>query len=438
MENRETATLGYLPEPKPKEVIAPPASETVRIQTESYNLDYADSSIISGLTPERLALVYRTADWGYPLHMVDIFEANLTVDCHLRGIWEQRMDEVAAQDWSIEPGDTSDPKSVEAATLLRDEIGWNDIHALIEHIMLAWFYGFSYAEMAWESKTSGMQRPVEIVCVPLRRFVFDANGNPLLTSAKQPQGAPLDRTDSTSWVRANSKRMRKPQQAGLFRPTAYASLFKRMSITDWMIFLRKFGLPMTVGKYAENSSEKTRKALLDALRSLGNEGIAMIEEGSIIEVMTGVLRSGSDSPQAPLVNLMNDEISKVLTSATLTTGTGGAGSFALGNVHATRAEKLTLADAQRVGIIFQKYVGEEFCRRNKIECRRPPRLKIHVKRDSEQGDAQVDTALSALGLPLSEVQLRERYGRRAPLSAADKVEPQKGIDSNAQPKNTQD
>src|SRR5690606_24497096 len=119
---------------------------------------------------------------------------------------------------------------------------------------------------------------------------------------------------------------------------------------DWLIFAERFGIPMIIGKPGNDDSEKTRKALKETIAALGTEGRAILGGDATIEVHEQALRAGGgDHLHAGITQLADREISKCITGGTLTSDTGGPGSFALGQVHAAKEHKLHLADARRIG-----------------------------------------------------------------------------------------
>jgi hypothetical protein len=75
------------------------------------------------------------------------------------------------------------------------------------------------------------------VCVPHRRFMFDPQSRPCLTSKTNLYpGDLLERRPGSSWLRAETRRWQRQVQAGILRTGAWWALFKRMSVRDWLIF----------------------------------------------------------------------------------------------------------------------------------------------------------------------------------------------------------
>jgi phage gp29-like protein len=144
-----------------------------------------ESSIGTRLTPERLAWVFRQADFGQPGLMFDVFESVVLNDGHTRGLFEQRLDEVAAVPWTLRSGDAREGRQ-QAVDALTEALVNADVAVAIEHIALAPFYGCSYVEVAWQRRPDATKVPVEFVCVPHKRFIFDTRSRARLTSEGNP------------------------------------------------------------------------------------------------------------------------------------------------------------------------------------------------------------------------------------------------------------
>lgn len=431
-----TVSASYLPEKQPDPKPAP-ATGTIEIITTPSILDYTDSYVGFKLTPDRLTWILRQADWGQPLQMYDMFESSILADGHTRGLYEQRLDEQVV-DWTWRAADAR-RGSIQAAEEIDAATRELDFAGAIEFTALAPFWGSSYEEVAWGQRADGLQIPIEIVCVPHRRFVFDIETfSPHLTSEKNSwPGEKLERRAASSWIKAETRRWRRQTQAATLRTVAWWTLFKRMSVRDWLIFAEKFGIPLILGKYGNDDSEPTRKALKAAIAALGTEGRAILGGDATIEILNSALRSdsgGGEHLHAGIVQLANSEISKVITAGTLTADTGGPGSFALGQVHADQKHKLSLADAKRIGLVMQRDLGREFIVRNNIKDASPPFLHLHVQKLSLLTDSQVLGNLAQAGMPISIEQMQEKFELRTPRDDKDTLKPiAPKVASNADP-----
>jgi phage gp29-like protein len=412
----------YLPETKPE---PKPAPSTVEIVTTPSTLDFSDSWAGYKLTPDRLAWVLRLADWGAPSQMYDAFESVVLSDGHTRGLYENGLDAVSVP-WTWRAADAR-PGSMQLAADLAAITAELDIESAIEHLALQTYFGSAYVEVAWVTRGDGLQVPSEIVCVPHRRFIFDDRSCPRLTSEANPYpGDALDRRPGSSWIKGETRRWRRQVQAGLLRTVAWWCVFKRMSVRDWMVFVEKFGIPMIVGKIGENDSEATRKALKAAIASLGTEGQAILGGDASIDILTQALRSGGgDHLHSGITNLANAEISKCLTGGTLTSDTGGPGSFALGEVHAAKEHNFHLARARRIGTWIRRDLAGEYLARNRARyaAASAPGFHLHVKKLSQKEDSEVVVNLTSAGMVLSKGQIREQFELREPSGPDDELKP---------------
>jgi phage gp29-like protein len=374
------------------------------------------------LTPDRLWAALRTAELGAPAQQCDAFEDLLEVDGHARGQYLQRMRAVANRRLVLAPGGDQ-PASAEAAELLSEALTTTNVEDAIWHMMDAIFFGYSGTEIAWRySRELDLVVPGWFILAEHRRFRFDDRNRPhLLTETNTYPG---DELAAGRWIWAQ-QRARIAQRAGLMRTACWWSLFKRMQVRDWMVFAEKFGIPFVLGQYEERASPETRRALLAAIEMIGTEGQAILSDATKVAIESAMRGGDVGSLHPKIAEFCNAEISKVLVGATLTTETGGPGSFALGKVHQTRSDALSYSDAFWIERLFQRAVCEPFVRFNpRLAGARAPELYIHVQPEMDPlTEQQVAAGLQAMGLKLSAEQLYRRFGYRRPATPDDELKP---------------
>lgn len=368
------------------------------------------------LTPARLWSIYRQAEMGNPAQQADTFEDLLENDGHMRGQYESRLSSVALRPTFVQPGD-SQPVSMAAAKALANSLKRANMLACLWHMMDALGQGFSGVNIAWRfNERDRLVEPSRFLCAPHRRFTVNESGAGELRFRTE-----LNSTDGIDllpgeWMIA--KRMhRKLMRAGIFRTTGWWSLFKRMSITDWIVFAEKFGIPMVIGSYQERASPESRAALLQALQDIGTDGQAILSELTKITIENQATRFGDVSALHPSIAARCDaEISKVVTGATLNVESGGPGSFALGKVHEGRATSLSFADAFWIQTQFHEGVILPFLEYNpQFRDAAPPRLMIRVQPEmSPDVRVKVASQLQLMGLEIEDEQMYEDFGLRRP------------------------
>lgn len=364
------------------------------------------------LTPERLWQAYRIADMGSPATQCGIFEDLIESDGHTRGQYLQRMKAAAQRDFDILPGG-SDPIDIACAESLRADLVGTNIDEILWHMLESVFYGYAGAQTVWDL-VEGRIAPRWFIEIEHKRFAFDQSNYPRLRTQTDPYpGIPLTGPMGQWWFAHQPHRL--IQRAGIMRTVAWWCTFKRMSVRDWMVFAEKFGLPIVLGQHKELASDATRRALMQAIEDVGRDGQAMLSDTCQIVVKDASMRGGDISSLHPaVIQMCNSEISKLITGATLTTETGGPGSFALGKVHENRSTHLNFADARFIKRSFARWVAQPYTVHNEqFKRAKPPELWIYVQPEMDPlTEVQVDDKLQQMGYQLDRDDLGRRYGRR--------------------------
>ncbi len=378
------------------------------------------------LTPAKLFSAYRQAEQGAPMMQCDVFEDVLENDGHLRGGYESRLSAVAFRPWKIRAG-AKDAKSIAAAAALQLALRRTNMLPLLWHMMQALGFGYSGANIVWgvvENPGAGLPvvAPTWFLLAPHRRFLMSLAG--ALTFRTPTDEWPGEQLFYGEWIMCQRPH-RQVVRAGAFRTTTWWALFKRMSVTDWIVFAEKFGIPFVIGQYEERASDASRAALSLAVQDIGTDGQAVLADSTKIMVESGMMRSGDVEQLHPAVIARCDaEISKVITGATLNVESGGPGSFALGKVHQSRAEDLTKADALWIQDTFQRHVIAPFVDYNPqfAGCELPA---IEIDVNPEMGPSEsvgVFGKLQVMGVALSSEEMYARYGLQRP-AAGDELKP---------------
>ncbi len=368
------------------------------------------------LTPAKLWAAYRQAEIGSPMLQCDLFEDILENDGHLRGQYESRLSAVAMRPWLIQAGG-KEPLDIEAARVLAKALKRTNMIRMLWHTMEALGYGWSGANTVWKIDEDEMSVvPEHFLLAPHRRFLVSEAGMGTLTFRTEQNQWPGETLYRGEWLVAE-RMHRLVVRGGLFRTTSWWALFKRLAITDWIVFAEKFGIPLVMGTYSERASPESRAALLQACQDIGSDGQAVLSELTKIVIESAAVRSGDVSSLHPAVAARCDaEISKVITGATLNVESGGPGSFALGKVHEGRANSLVYADALWLQDVFQRAVIAPFLDYNpQFRGVEIPRLVIRVRPEMTPEIAvKVYGKLQAMGLPIEDEQMREEFGLRVP------------------------
>jgi phage gp29-like protein len=401
-------------EPKPIPARAPKRGIiAARLQPDS---EWVTQHPGRGTTSDVIRLAFDLAELGRPENQCDLFDDVLERDGHLRSLCESRLQSVAGKGWIVQAGG-DDAVDIEAAQQLEQAIRrLPNVAQNWEHLLTATLYGFAACEISWDV-VDGLIVPVWLANVPHRRFNFmrETDEPRLTTNDIWGDGLPLERG---KWIWA-SMRHRRTARGGLLRSAVWWSWLKSLSVRDWQIFSSRFGLPFVTATHDPNADEDTIAKLKEAVLAFGRNGGAVFSNEGLLEVKE--LAQGNNSAVHPaLCTMCNNEMSKVITGATLTAGEGSStGSYALGRVHENTQFNFTLADAERLANWFASDLGQPFCQFNNLKAR-PPRLKVRVVREIDplQRMQIADLFVNQLGGELDEDQIRDEFDFKRPKGEA--------------------
>ena len=266
-----------------------PILEEVAVQTIR---DRYSSYPSQGLTPQRLATIFKEADQGDIIRQAELFEEMEEKDLHLGGVLQTRKLAVTGLDWEILPASDSDEdKKIAAAAVEMIEYLENFEEALMD-MMDAIGKGFDTQEIMWDM-SEGQIWAKEIKWIHQRRFTFNTptillDYPRLLTIDDPVWGEEL--IPNKFIMHKYRARSGATSRGGLLRPCAYMYLFKNYDLKDWLVFNELFSVPMRVGKYKPGSSEEEKNALKKAVFNLGVDAAAVISDNMIIEILESKLR----------------------------------------------------------------------------------------------------------------------------------------------------
>ncbi len=303
-----------------------------------------------GLTPERLALIFREADMGDIARQAELFEEMEEKDAHLGSVLQTRKLAVAGLQWEVVPA--SGTKEDEAiASFVREALFWveNWDEAIID-LLDAVGRGFSVAEVMWEV-AEGRVWANRLKWRHQKMFTFmqrpgDAadDGTPRLLTEEAPvYGEEL--VPNKFLVHRARGRSGIAPRAGILRPCAYMYLFKNYTLKDWITFNERYAMPMRVGKFGPGTSESDRKVLRNAVFNLGADAAAVISDSTVIELLEQAGKRASAELFERLAEFCDRAMSKAVLGQTLTTEQS-RGTYATAKVHNTVRQDILEADAR--------------------------------------------------------------------------------------------
>lgn len=297
----------------------------------------------NGLSPRRLAEIFREADEGNVLRQMELFEEMEEKDTHLFSQLQTRKLAVMGLDWEVQPF-SDDARDEEVAQFVSGQLhgleGFNDI---LMDVLDAVGKGISVSEITWGVDSQGKNIVEDITWVHPKKLLWDSLDDEMkICTRKYPQGIQLP--ENKFIVHRYKAKSGHPSRAGILRVAGWMYLFKNYDLKDWVSFCEVFGMPTRLGKYDAAASEADKAALMAAIVSLGTDAAGIVSSATDIQFIDSNKTSSVDLYER-LARYCDEQTSKAVLGQTLTSD-AGSGSYAQSKTHNEVRKDLTAADAR--------------------------------------------------------------------------------------------
>ena len=369
-----------------------------------------------GLTPNRLAEIFREADQGDVYRQVELFEEMEEKDAHLAALMQTRKLAVLSKDYEVLPYSKS-PEDQQISEFVGEAVyAIPNLEEALLDLLDAVGKGFALAELIWEV-AGGRAQVTELKWIPQKKATFRESLSPRLLTPK----APWQGEEPPPWkviYHRYKARSGYASRAGVLRVVGWMYLLKNFALKDWAAFNEVFGMPLRLGKYDPAASQADREALVRAVRNLGSDAAGVISKATEIEFVEAGSQGGKANPYQSMAEFCNREMSKAVLGQTLTTDTTGAtGTYAAATVQAQVRRDLVEADAQALATTLREQLLRPLVGFNFGWDRPVPWFRFRYEEEEDLKTlSEVYRNLAALGVPLSAEHLAERFG--IPLAAS--------------------
>ena len=355
-----------------------------------------------GLTPQRLATIFREANGGNILRQAQLFDEMEEKDTHIFSVLQTRKLAVVKNDLEIiSASDRYGDRKI--AEFVRSNIeslpDWKqDLTDLLDAIGK----GFAACEITWDV-AGGEVHIADLIWKPQRRFTYNwwgtASGLRILTDEEPIKG--IEIPPDKFVIHHCRARSGAPSRQGLLRTCAWMYLFKNYAVKDWVAFAEIYGMPLRLGKYKPGTKPEDKEIILDALTKLGSDAAALIPEGALIEFKEAA--KGGSSVYLTLATFCNKEISKAVLGQTATTEDTPGKLGAAPEKSQVRQDLIeadsgalenTLRDQLIKPLVDFNFGIQEKYPRPKFHCELPKDLNTLAERDKTLGEMGVPIPLS--------------------------------------------
>ncbi|MHC1727948.1 MAG: DUF935 domain-containing protein [Syntrophobacteraceae bacterium] len=364
----------------------------------------------SGLTPEKLARIFRQADSGDVYRQAELFEEMEEKDAHLASQFQIRKLAVQGLGWEVGPAQDSG-QARETALFCRSFLqGLADFDEHILDLLDALAKGYSMMEIFWEV-SEGDVHLKSLRWVHPKKITFSESLTPRVLTDQEPIRG-VDPPPFKFVYHRCRTRSGYDTRAGIMRVCAWMYLFKNFAVKDWMGFAEVYGMPLRVGKYEPGASRADREALLHAVRSLGSDAAGIISKSTEIEFIEAQKGSSLNIYES-LTAFCDAQMSKAILGQTLSSEPGGGkgqGSYALGRVHSEVRQDLVEADCNALSKTITQQVLRPLVGFNFGWDAPVPRFHFLCEPPEDMRSiAEVYKILSELGYGFSREHLAERF-----------------------------
>ena len=351
-----------------------------------------------GLTPVRLAEIFKEADAGDVLRQAELFEEMEEKDPHLFSQLQTRKNAVTGLDYEIIPFDSDDPRDKEIAEFVEAQLGGIEgFEDIMLDLLDAIGKGLAVSEIMW-SYDEGHVVVGDIRSRHQKRFFWDSVDDSFKVRTQEaPEGIELPKNKFI--VHKYKARSGHPSRAGVLRVVAWMYLFKNYTLKDWVAFCEVFGMPLRLGKYQPGASEDDKRALMQALVAIGADAAGIFPDGTAIEFVNTEKTSSTDLYER-LARYCDEQVSKAILGQTLTSDSGG-GSYAQSKTHNDVRHDLTVADCKAIAATLRRDLIRPLVLYNFGEDKRIPYLRF----DAEESEDLTQTA-TVIGTLIREAGLK--------------------------------
>lgn len=337
----------------------------------------------NGLTPVKLAQIFREADAGDVMRQMELFEEMEEKDTHLFSQLQTRKNAVTGLDYEVIPFSDEEQDKVIAEFVKQEIEAIENLEDIMTDLLDAIGKGIAVSEILWEYD-EGRTAIKDIKWRHPKRFFWDSDDIFKVVTKENPQG--IEIPQSKFIIHRYKARSGHPSRAGVLRVVAWMYLFKNYDIKDWVSFCEVFGMPLRLGKYNPSASEEDKMALMRALVQIGTDAAGIIPDGTEIEFKESN-KSTSINVYESLARYCDEQMSKAILGQTLTSDSGG-GSYAQSKTHNEVRHDLTVADCKSLAATLRRDLIRPLVYFNFGEDKRIPYLRF----DAEEAGDQKETA----------------------------------------------
>lgn len=340
-------------------------------------------------------------------HDLKLYEALLDDDIAASAFQQRRL-AVVSKDWEVEAG-AEDTLAKEAADHIREQlknVGWDNI---CDKMLYGRWFGYAVGECMYEVGPDGKYRLSDIIVPDRKAFAFTNAGELRLKTPETPEGEALPANKFWAY-RCGASHDFTPYGTGLAHWCYWPVWFKKNVLKFWAVYLEKFGMPTTLGKFPSGTSADEINKLLAAASAVSTDRAVTVPDTMELELLEAARASGDSYVE--FIDEMNDAVLRIILSQTGTSkseaqGLGGSQAPVMKDVR----DEVVRSDSDLLHESFNRTVVRWLTRWNFGPDVAPPRVYRQLEEQEDLDSiASRDGTLKSLGWERTEESFRETYG----------------------------
>jgi len=379
-------------------------------------INYTKDSIYSNLTPAKLTSVLKNLREGNPREFLILAEEFEEKDPHFISVIQTRKRALITVEPTLLTGEIKNEVLINAVyKFIEKPFFTNLVMDLLDSIAK----GFSVCELQWRDNDV-----IGYNYLPAYWFSYDSNGELKIWDDMASKLLPIVENTEDGYfdkkfiIHAPSSKSSVQLRNGLTIPASIYLLYKAYAMRDFMSFAEVFGMPLRVGKYDNEPTDKDIATLRRAVTELGVDAAAIIPKSMDIDFHE-VNKGDGAGLYTSLLDYIDKQISKLILGQTMTSDDGS--SMAQAKVHNEIRLDIVKSDARELESTINKFLVAYINQTVGIQ-KEYPKIKWQIsEKEDRVALADVLTKVLPLGVEVSKSDVRERLGFIKPLNDKDDV-----------------
>lgn len=377
----------------------------------------------------RIDSAIRLANRGYMRQLADLALETIRLDGHASALWQKRLNRLAALEWDLLPAKgegINEQRAEDYAGMVREQLKQiPNFRQCLMDINQGTYHGRSASEIEWVHYR-GAWRVANLHWIHARRLSFGPQRDLRIVDLArdwgnfEDAGFPLEQVPYKFVAFKPRMFGDYPEREGLAPRTVFWSFFSRFGVRERMDLMEVFGKPWRIAmpKWDPNNptalNPETVDDAFESLNALGHQSTAAMPIN--MDVLIAQPTRGAGQVHDEAISHTEKIISKLFVGATGTTDAVSTGlGSSIGNIHLSEEDLIIASDGWRLAEAVEDQLTDAIVIVNEgpEAVTHAPKFVIKTEPPKDiKAEAELIGAILALGVDMSEAEVRERLGIR--------------------------